>query len=137
MMQHLKDNFLKYTLTPLFILMVAASYYRFIVLHDHLVSYEAFCDPTEASCYVLCEDEAIEDIAECPAEQVFTYAVIERYAADLMSLCGDTVTDCEAADYCAEGEVDCVVYYCDQETEAEYCAETPETTEEAFELIES
>jgi len=121
MMQHLTDNFLKYTLTPLFILMVSASYYRFLVLHNYLVSYEASCDPEFESCFVLCENEAVEDLALCPGDQLFYYAEIERYGEDLINLCGDSVTDCEAADYCVDWENDCTVSYCDPNTETISC----------------
>lgn len=120
-MQHFKENFLKYTLLPLFVLMVAASYWRFMILHDNLVSYEVACNPTTESCYVRCEDESITDLNVCPSNSLFYYAIIERYAADLIALCGDTVVDCEFADICTETERTCNISYCDKTTDGDIC----------------
>ena len=112
-MQHLKDHLLSYVLVPLLILAAGASYYRFMVLHDHMVSYEGFCDPATESCFVGCEEE-VDDIADCPTDLVFYYTEVERHATELYTHCGDSIIDCPEADYCTEDELDsCVVIYCD------------------------
>lgn len=109
--------------------MVAASYYRFFLLHDHLVSYETSCNPEIESCYMLCEDESIEDLTLCPDEQIFYYAMIERYGATLTLLCGETINNCDAANTCTDREDDCAISYCDPNTEAEYCDQLPSVSD--------
>ena len=72
-MEHFKKHFLLYTLLPLVILMVSASYYRFVVTQDYTVGYEGLCDPYEEECFVYCEDD------ECI--EPFYYSWIERNGA--------------------------------------------------------
>lgn len=127
LIQHFKNNFLKYTLIPLLLLMVAASYVRFLDTHDHLVSYEISCDPNLSSCYILCEDETVSDISYCPLNSIFYYAVMERNAADLINYCGESIIDCKMAEECTEAETECATIYCDQETESEYCDQIQDT----------
>lgn len=108
--------------------MVAASYWRFLVQHDNRVSYEIPCSPLTHSCYVLCEDEAIDDLNTCPKKSLHYYAVIERNAADLVTLCGDTITDCKTAHTCTETETLCTIDYCDPTSDEFDCSTTNENT---------
>ncbi|MCD5381566.1 MAG: hypothetical protein LR008_03255 [Candidatus Pacebacteria bacterium] len=100
-------------LIPLLILTVVASYYRFLVLNDHPVAYEGFCDPYTEECFVGCEDD------ECLEESYYTE--VERYAPTLLRLCGDDISDCEAANTCTENEDGCSVAYCEPEVDGEAC----------------
>ena len=110
MMAHFKKYLLLYTLLPLIILMVATSYYRFMVIQDYTVGYEGLCDPFTESCYVYCDDEA--------CSEPFYYSWIERNAGDLYAECGPLVTECDAAYECPLGEEnDCAIYFCDSSTE--------------------
>lgn len=101
----LRENVVMLVLFVLLVLTASASYYRFMVLHDYLVSYEIDCDPNEQSCFVGCEDE------EC-VEQYY-FAIVERHATEVESLCGVDITNCEDANSCSVG-TSCRVVYCDQ-----------------------
>lgn len=79
-------------------------YYRFMVIHDYVVSYEGECDPYESSCFVGCENE------ECTAE--YFYTKVERHASDLVNLCGDSILGCEFANICTSEELQCKIEYC-------------------------
>jgi len=102
-MHHIKKYLLLYTLLPLIILMVASSYYRFMIAQDYTVGYEGYCDPYEQSCFVYCEDEA--------CAEPFYYSWIERHAGTVHAMCGPLVTECEAAYSCA-GDASCSITYC-------------------------
>lgn len=101
---HFKKYFLTYTLVPLTLLFLAASFYRFMVSYDYLVSYEGFCDPYTESCFLYCEDGA--------CTEPFYSTFVERRAYTLRELCGNTILDCAAADTCLPDEPDCSVTYC-------------------------
>lgn len=108
---HLKNNFLIYSILVLTIIAASASYYRFMVLGDYIVSYEGPCDPETESCYVDCEDE------ECTTE--YYYTVIERNAAEIFEKCGEDITDCDAAYECQSDAAECSITYCDPEYDGE------------------
>jgi hypothetical protein len=114
---HFKKYFLLYSLIPLLILSTAASYYRFMVIHDYTVEYEGFCDPEVSSCFIGCEDE------ECTTE--YYYTIIAKSASDLQKKCGLNIAECELAHTClAEGDESCTVTYCDKEVDGEICSVT-------------
>ncbi len=115
-MAFIKKHFLKIIIIPLLILMTGTSYYRFIVLEDYFVIYEIDCDPTEASCFIGCEND---DESECSEE--YFYALIERKATELRQLCGNNVSACEEAHECAEGVAVCEITYCDPTSLEEVC----------------
>ena len=82
-----RENILVYTLVPLIILLIGASYMRFIVTHDYMVAYEGECDPSLNTCFVGCIDN------ECTSE--YYYTKVQKYAPDLYKQCGSDITDCE------------------------------------------
>lgn len=84
-----------------------------MVIHDYTVSYEIECDPVSESCFIGCEDE------ECSKE--YFYAKIERYAPDLVKLCGDTIVGCEFANVCTIDESRCFLTFCDTSTGYDSC----------------
>jgi hypothetical protein len=100
-----KKNVLLYTLIPLTILLVLTSYYRFVVLEDYTVAYEADCDPQTQICFSYCEDN------DC--KEPYYFAKIKRYAKTLNEICGDDVSNCEAASQCQRNELDCNISFCD------------------------
>ena len=99
-----KRYILLYTLIPLLILTIAATYYRFMIINDYIVFYEGECDPYENSCFVGCEDE------ECNEE--YFYTKIERHASGIARLCDDDIVDCEFANMCTHEELQCRIEYC-------------------------
>jgi hypothetical protein len=90
-----------------------ASYYRFMINHDYLVSYEGVCNPAVEECFVGCEDE------ECAQE--YFYSEVQKYAADLYMQCGKDITDCESASVCFQGDRECYVTYCSVEMGDDNC----------------
>jgi len=101
------------------ILSSSASYYRFVVLDDYLVSYEGECDPYTQVCFVGCEDD------ECTSE--YYYSLMEKYAPNVFEQCGKDITDCENAYVCLpeDGEK-CAITFCDPESGADACEELTE-----------
>lgn len=102
---HFKKYFLIYTIVPFLILVSAASYYRFMVLNDYMVSYEGVCDPLTEHCFIGCEDE------ECSIE--YYYTEIRRHAVDIYNLCGNDISDCDAAQSCSLSDRACSITHCD------------------------
>ncbi len=100
-----KINLMTILILPMLILLVAGAYYRFVILHDYLVSYEIECDPYVSSCYIGCEDE------NCKSE--YYYAIIEKYAYSLFTSCGSDVLECDQANICTQEEAECSIDYCD------------------------
>lgn len=112
---HLRKHFFSITVTTLLSLLIAGSFYRFIILQDYTVAYEGDCDPGSQICFVECETENCDDI--------YYYSVIERNAAHLYQLCGTDVTACDAAYTCAD-DSSCVEHFCDPDIDgAEACSE--------------
>lgn len=120
MVEHFKKYFLVYTVIPLLILLAASSYYRFMVTHDYIVSYEGECDPVTENCFVDCEDE------ECTAD--YYYTIVERHSVEIFNICGDDITDCEEANACPANSETCSVIYCDIELDGEACETFDETS---------
>ena len=114
---HFRKYFFSYIVLVLFILLVAASYNRFIINKDYLVAYEGECDPYTESCFVWCEN-----FDDCP--EPFYFTIIERHASEIYNLCGQDVTTCDDAYYCDESVEYCEVYYCEPEFDGEDSCES-------------
>jgi hypothetical protein len=112
-MDMIKKNILYFTILPLFVLFVAASYFRFVVQHSYLVSYEGDCDPYTQSCFVFCEDDECSD--------PFYFSIIERNAAEVYEKCGPDITDCDFAYECQPEAIDCSISFCDPSLDGENC----------------
>lgn len=111
--QHIRTHFFSYTIAILTILAVSASFYRFLVIKDYIVSYEGICDPYTESCFVYCEDE------ECV--EPFYYSTIERQAAEIYERCGEDVTVCDEAYECQPDVSVCSITYCDPAQDGDLC----------------
>lgn len=79
-----------------------------------MVEYEGICDPVTEKCFIGCEDD------ECTIE--YYYSEIVKYAPDLQRECGNDITDCEAANICLPNDRECLVTYCDSETDGDVCS---------------
>lgn len=108
--------------------MVSAAYYRFMITHDYMIRYEGECDPYTENCFIGCEDD------ECTIEYYFSD--IYRHATDIHRLCGEDITDCEAANTCSAAEKKCSITYCDISLENESCETIPEQSNK-IDLTES
>lgn len=104
MKERLTNGFLWYAITLLLVFTLGASYVRFMVQQDYVVSYEVECNPETDSCYVGCAND------DCTEE--YYYAVMSRHNNTVQSLCGLDVTDCEAAQTCSVNESRCAIEYC-------------------------
>ena len=96
---------LTYILVPLCVLVIAASFYTFIVSNDYIVEYEGMCDPATNSCFSACEDE------ECTA--VYYHSWVQKQNSDVYAECGPDITDCDAAGVCLPTDQNCSIKYCD------------------------
>ena len=112
---YFRKNILIYTIGSLLILVALASFYRFMVQGDYIVSYEGSCDPATESCFIECEDE------ECSAEYYTTK--VYRPRAELFEICGThgLMDGCEAADTCENASDECRVVYCDPVVDGDSC----------------
>ena len=108
-----KAHIFSLTLILLISIAVTASFYKYVILEDYIVSYEGECDPEIYNCFVDCVDD------ECTEE--YYYTAIERHANEIYALCGDDITDCEAANYCPTNIAECSVTYCDPVTNGDAC----------------
>lgn len=116
-----KKHILLIIVLPLAILFIGASYTRFVINQDYLVSYEGDCDPAASeSCFVYCEDEECTD--------PFYYSIIERRASVVHELCGEDVSICDEAYWCSEDESECSITFCDPQTDGE-CITAENTNE--------
>ena len=101
---HFRKYILVYTLLPLVVLTLAASYFRFMVALDYTVFYEGDCDPHKSDCFVGCEDDS--------CDMKYYYTQIERHAQDFYNLCGEDVAQCDYFNVCTIGEEECTISYC-------------------------
>lgn len=121
-MNNFKNYILLWTLLPLMILFISASYYRFIVKNDYLVSYEAPCDENLNSCFIGCTDES--------CAETYPYLLIERDANELNKICGEDVSNCPLADSCSlVNDKSCRVTYCEVTTDTK-CTVTKNKSDE-------
>ena len=106
-----KNYFFSSITIILLLLLVGASYVRFIHLQDYLVSYEGTCDPYSESCFEECDNP------ECT--ETYFYTLIERHATELYQFCGPDVSECDTAYECQENAGVCSITYCDPEIDGE------------------
>lgn len=117
----LLDHILSCVLVLLLVFLVCASYYRFMVVHDYLVSYQGTCDPALNSCFVQCNDDACTDKEY--------YDNVQKYEPDIYAECGKDITDCAAARQCLpqDGQK-CSITYCDPAVGGNTCAAHDDTS---------
>lgn len=101
-------------LVPLLLISGFYSYYRFVYLHDYLVSYHATCSPEQEDCFKECLNEDCTDVDY--------FVTVQRKADVLMRQCGPDIANCEYAQRCHASEsASCKVTYCDPEVNADEC----------------
>ncbi len=79
----------------LIVLSVAASYYRFMILHDYIVEAQIDCDPSLESCFIWQCDPSVE--GECTGnteEDIWYYKIAHRKATN-MTGCATDDTECQ------------------------------------------
>lgn len=120
--RYLGGHILFYGLIFFIILSGSVSYYRFLVKHDYVVSYEGACDPTQKRCFIGCKDD------ECT--KTYYYSHMQKYAPDLYAECGENVIGCEAANACLSSDRNCSVVYCESNGYEGECSGFVPTVEE-------
>lgn len=110
-----KDNFLSYTLIPLIVLFIGATYVRFVVMYDYTIEYEIDCDSSNTSCFIGClDDECLE---------TYYYKIIQKNAFELREQCGINISNCEFASTCLpDEESTCTLTHCDPDNTASECS---------------
>ena len=114
--KHLKlsNHFFSFILVVLIIVVGTISYYRFMVKHDYLVSYNGACDPSTEKCFMNCEDDA--------CTKIDYYSKVQKYEPDLYSECGSDITDCKDASLCLSDDLNCSITYCDRNVVGDNCS---------------
>lgn len=98
----------------LLVVSTAASYYRFVVLHDYVSTVDADCDPESEACFVWMCDAEIEECTGDPEEDVWYYKIVKLHSTDILT-CENDDENCELLE-CMEENGDCQNISCTQET---------------------
>jgi hypothetical protein len=109
-----REYYFYYLLLGIILIVGVFSYFRFMVYHDYVVYYEGECNPNVEICFVGCEDD------ECTEE--YYYTEVQKYAPDLLKVCGNNITDCAEANICLSTDQNCSITYCDSEVDGVDCA---------------
>jgi hypothetical protein len=96
-------------------LVAVASYFRFFIDRDYIVSYEGTCDPQTTTCFSGCKDD------NCI--ETYEYSKVQKYGADLYAECGDDITNCQSANICLPTDRKCSITYCDTKADGVACAQ--------------
>ena len=102
----------------LIIVSVSASYYRYVVLHDYLITVAVDCDPDAESCFVWQCDPSIEgDCTGEADEDIWFYSLVE---GTTKYMCDNREEDCDPSACVDDPNADCEMIYCSEETIADY-----------------
>jgi len=112
-MTHLKEHILLYSFSAMFVFLSVVSFSHFFYDRDYIVSYRSACAPDVNSCFSECIDD------DC--SEIDYYKNVTKIASTVYAQCGPDITECEAADTCADSEIGCSVSYCDHDVD-EGCA---------------
>jgi hypothetical protein len=130
-MTHFKNNFLRYVLLALSVIVIALSFQRFVLSGDYIVEYEGACDPATESCFLACETEDCAD--------TYYHSWVRKHHNDVFAACGPDVSECDAASVCQPTDTQCTIVYCDASVDEcvgpGFVAEESEETEEATEEV--
>lgn len=114
-----KSKMLMAVLAFFILLSVAVTFWRIIIKRDYIIENQIDCDPTMDACFIWeCDPESTVEGEACtgdPEMDIWYYQIARRNAANI-PLC-DPETD-ETCDpwTCIEGEKDCSMTFCDEET---------------------
>lgn len=112
----IKSTILYTLFFALLVLTAGASFFRFVIKKDYLVSFETECDPLTQNCFIGCDDD-------CNNEYYFS--ITEGGAYELYKNCGKDVSSCEYAQTCNhDTNANCSTSYCDPEIDGEESCET-------------
>jgi hypothetical protein len=116
----LRKNFLLITLIPLVVLAGSSTFYRFYVMADYTVQYQADCNPETESCFTGCEDDT--------CTKTYPYSLMYKKAATLKASCGLDITNCEEAYKCLPEEADCEKVFCSPDVDECFLNDSEQST---------
>lgn len=138
-----KSKVLLWIFALLIAVSVGVTYWRIMIKKDYIIEAQADCDPALETCFVYeCDPEA-EECTGNPEEDIWYYKIVRRNAANI-PLCDPADENCEALT-CPEGEAECEMVLCTDETKEEdqicndpeqYVLDNPVEEEEAVECEE-
>lgn len=97
---------------------IGATYYRYFILRDYMITAQAECDPYTEACFIWsCDPDTEGECTGDPEEDIAYYKNISRNARNI-PLCNPADEDCEAL-VCPSGEADCTLTLCDADTVTE------------------
>ena len=114
------SNLFFYILLVLVIVVGFFCYYRFMIKHDYVVSYNGLCDSTSQKCFINCSDDA--------CSQISYYSEVKKYAPDLFNECGSDITNCTDSNICLPNDYGCSITYCDKSIGGNNCSVPVEAT---------
>jgi capsular polysaccharide biosynthesis protein len=125
MLSILKKHILPFLIITLLVLAVSASYYRFVVINDFLVSYEGFCDTSSESCFA---GSYYDEKCECDITYNYKYVTKTAtvYKKQMAECDNDPYLDpmyCEEVNHCTQDEDNCTIEYCDTKIDGNSCSE--------------
>lgn len=97
---------------------VGFNYWRIVVAKNYLIEAEMDCDPMVEKCFIYtCDPQTETTCTGNPEEDVWYFQKIQRTAANI-PLCDPADENCKAL-VCPEGEKDCKISFCDEQTKLE------------------
>lgn len=112
---------------------VAMTYWRIMVKRDYIITAQQECDPTAEACFVYeCDPESDEECAATPEEERISYYKNVSKNAKNIPVCDPYKNECPTELACEEGEEECEIILCDDETvpEGENCNDPTKYLEE-------
>lgn len=124
-----KSKILLLTFLVLVIVVVAFTYYKYMVKRDYIIEAQADCDPYAEACFIWqCDPksseegppdgEASEACTGDPEEDIWYYQIVRRNAMNIPP-CDPNDENCDALTCDPALEKDCEIILCDEETAVE------------------
>jgi len=113
-----KSKVLFWVFGVLLVISIGVTFYKYVIKKDYIIMAYIGCDPQIERCFfVPCEGE------DCPAE-IDYYKIINKKAFNI-ELCDPETTGCNPP-VCKDGEKDCEIILCSEDTvsEGEKCSST-------------
>ena len=111
-----KSKILLWVLGLLIVGSVGVTFWRIMIKKDYVIEAQADCDPTTEKCFVYHCDPTSESCTGDEEKDTSYYKKLSRVAANI-PLCDPADESCQALT-CPEGEKDCTITFCDEQTKA-------------------
>lgn len=121
-----KKSKILFTILALMIAVSAgATYYKIMIKRDYQIEAKISCDPATESCFTHTCDPENEECSDNPEENISYYKLINKNAANI-TIC-DSGKGEECAELkCEEGEANCEITLCSEETAEDDPCSNPE-----------